>query len=656
MKKMFTVDDIAVACIAALGYGFGETISRLSGWPMAMCLVASMVLGITLEGIISKIAYSKAVQQKPMNRVLTYVAILLIFLIAEFIAISWMGVSMMEYVKEEMVYVVFLPVAGFFVNLLIRSYRIWMVRRRYGDGSAGFVFKLSEEEVTELNRQNEPVTGEYDTDCAVKTRTGIYVGKKQKKIISYLGIPYAKPPVGERRWKAPEPLPASEEVFEAMHFGASPIQVEHSGSFFRYHRQSEDCLSLNIYVADREEDEKRPVFVLFYHGDFSFGGSVDPLFHGSNFVKAHPDVVYVSFNYRVGIFGFIDFSEVPGGEAYPDAVNLGLLDQIAALQWIRENIAAFGGDPDQVTVAGFESGATSISLLAASEKAKGLFRRAFVFFGSPEIAYDTPEPSRALAQALLRETRTSTMEELMRLDTESLKDAAQMLWQYMCAPTSDGSWIPVDVYRAYQESAAAGIEFIIGIPSNQRKVFRAFVGEENYEEYLSMEIEYLFDFLGEAAANEVTKYLNEQTASVGVVEAKGKLVEQWGMLGVYRSAVKLAAGGNKVHLMYWDEKPLIENLGSGLVEVEGTLLENSDAAQMYGSVLNRDLSKTLQVLLMKFIKGETLKLYQNEVKGVNAFTWSSFPRALVVADGKLQCRKIEGRLTEVKALLDFAIR
>ena len=87
-----------------------------------------------------------------------------------------------------------------------------------------------------------------------------------------------------------------------------------------------------------------PVIVLFYHGDFAYGGSADPLMDGSNLIRSCPDVVGVSFNFRLGLFGFIDFSEIPGGEAYPDALNLGLLDQIAALRWIRENIAAFGGD------------------------------------------------------------------------------------------------------------------------------------------------------------------------------------------------------------------------------------------------------------------------------------------------------------------------
>lgn len=124
------------------------------------------------------------------------------------------------------------------------------------------------------------------------------------------------------------------------------------------------------------------------------------LLYGDEFIEEHPDIIFVSFNYRLGIFGFIDFSEIPGGEAYPDALNLGLLDQIAALEWIKENIAAFGGDPDRITVMGFESGASSICLLAASDRAKGLFRKAFAFYGSPDMAYNTPDVSRALARDL----------------------------------------------------------------------------------------------------------------------------------------------------------------------------------------------------------------------------------------------------------------
>jgi Carboxylesterase type B len=260
-----------------------------------------------------------------------------------------MGASLLEYLQENFLYVVVLPILGFIVNLCIRGFRVNKIRKVYGDGSEGYVFNLKDKDIEETNRQNQSISGSYKTELAVKTRTGIYVGEKYKKTVYYLGIPYAKPPVGELRWKAPEPLPASDSVYEAKNFGPSAIQVDHRGSILKNHRQSEDCLYLNVCTGNKKSETKRPVIVLFHHGDFTFGGSADPLMYGSSYVDKHPDTVFVSFNYRLGIFGFIDFSEVPGGEACPDALNLGLLDQIAALRWVKENIAAFGGDPEKIT-------------------------------------------------------------------------------------------------------------------------------------------------------------------------------------------------------------------------------------------------------------------------------------------------------------------
>ena len=607
MKKLFTIDDFMVAFISALGYGFGETIAKLSGWSELVCVAASFALGIVMEEIISRIVFSKAVQKNLTNRIITYVAIVLVFLAAHYVSMRWMGVSMLDYLKDEFMYVVGLPVLGFGVNLLIRRYRILKIRKLYGDGSKGYVFDLDKEDIEEINKQNEPVLGEYDADLAVKTRTGVYVGEEKQKTICFLGIPYAKPPVGELRWKAPEPLPASEAVFEAKNFGASAIQVEHSGSIIKYHRQSEDCLTLNIHVGEEKTETGKPVLVLFHHGDFTCGSSADPLLYGNDFVSAHPDIVFVSFNYRLGIFGFIDFSEVPGGETRPDTLNLGLLDQIAALKWIKENIASFGGDPDRITVLGFESGATSILLLAASGQAKGLFRKAFIFNGSPAFAYDTPDASRTLAKDLLKETKSSTMEELLQLETEVLKDAAQRLWQHMCAPTCDGKLTPVDVYRACRDGAVSGIEFIIGFSGNEMQTFRAFVGDQKYENFISAALTDMKNSVDVSAAGAVQEYIEAQTISSGEPEAKTKIVEQWLARCIYRSAVKLEEGGNQVRLMYWDEEPLIENLGSGTVDAAASLLGN----------------------------GEALQLYPNEIKGVDAFDWEAFPRMLVIANGKI---------------------
>ena len=108
--------------------------------------------------------------------------------------------------------------------------------------------------------------------------------------------------------------------------------------------------------------------------------------------------------------------------------------------------------------------------------------------------------------------------------------------------------------------------------------------------------------------------------------------------------------------MYWDEKPLIENLGSGTVDALASLLGNSEASQLYGNVMNADLSETLQSLLEKFINGKALQLYPNEIKGVNAFNWEAFPKALIVADNKFTCGVIDDKLTDIKGFLDFIVK
>lgn len=223
MKKLFTIDAFAVAFVSALGYGFGDVFSRLLGWPEFLCILASIALGVGTEEVINRIAFRKEVQKNPAIRAILYSGIVLCFLIVHWMTVTQMGVSMMDYLLEQFAWVIGLPLLGFAVNLLIRGLRIRKIRSRYGDGDKGFVFDVKKEDIEETNQQNQPVSEACDSEYAVKTNTGIYVGEKNKKNIVYLGIPYAKPPVGKLRWKVPEPLPASDAVYEAKHFGASSL-------------------------------------------------------------------------------------------------------------------------------------------------------------------------------------------------------------------------------------------------------------------------------------------------------------------------------------------------------------------------------------------------------------------------------------------------
>ncbi len=656
MKKLFTIDDFIVGIMSAIGYGLSFEIPKILGWEMWQCVILCIIVGGAVDAFAKKIIFNEVVQNNRDTKNLIFFAFIVLFIVGQYVALKLTGLSMHNYLLEQYQYIILPAILGFAFSMILRWYRVRKIRQRYGDGSQGFLYDelTTPENLAEFNKQNQPVKGDYDTALAVKTKTGIFVGEKEKDVIVFSGIPYAKPPVENLRWQAPEPLEESTAVFEAKYFGASAIQVEHEGSILKHHRQSEDCLTLNIAVSGKKSDKKKPVLVLFHHGDFSYGGSADPLMYGYKFTDKYSEFIGVSFNYRLGIFGFIDFSEIPGGENYPDALNLGLLDQIAALKWIKENISAFGGDPENITVMGFEAGAISISLLAACEQAKGLFQKAFIFFGTPEGSHDSPKSARNLAKELLKETSSKTMEDLQKLSTEELKAAAQKLWINTVAPTRDGKLIPADVINAFKKGAAGDVEFIIGIPNNEGQIYKSFIGQQNYENYIAKEVAEILSMLDAENVQAVKNYIDNLTKkNIPEFDAKSKFFEQWSALSTYLCAMQLSAAGNNVHLIYWNVKPLIENLGSGTVDVVSTLFGNRETLQLYGNVLDATISEILQTFLQKFISGEELKIYNNEIKGVAAMDWKKFPDALIVSNKEFRYEQIEDKLTEIDSLLEL---
>jgi para-nitrobenzyl esterase len=223
----------------------------------------------------------------------------------------------------------------------------------------------------------------------VRTRSGSVAGTagKRPSVRAYLGIPYAAPPVGDLRWRAPQPAPAWKGTRAANHFSPSCIQGPNTpfgpwtSEFLLLGPTSEDCLYVNVWTA-AAQNARRPVLVYIYGGGFSSGSGDVPVYDGSNL--AEKGLVVVNMNYRVGSLGFLAHPELTK-EAGASG-NYGLLDQVAALQWVRDNIAAFGGDPSRVMIAGQSAGAMSVYLLTASPLAKGLFQRAAIESGPGGLA------------------------------------------------------------------------------------------------------------------------------------------------------------------------------------------------------------------------------------------------------------------------------
>ena len=261
----------------------------------------------------------------------------------------------------------------------------------------------------------------------VKTASGVVEGKADGAVHAFLGIPYAAPPVGELRWKPPVAAATWTGVRKATEFGAHCMQGKVFGDMnFRDSGGSEDCLTLNVWVPAKPSAAKLPVMVWIYGGGFVAGTTSEPRQDGTNL--AQQGVIIVSMNYRLGVFGFFVHPELAKESGKNAAGNYGLLDQLAALKWVHENIAAFGGDPGNVTIFGESAGSFSVSAQMASPLAKGLFQKAFgesgAAFYSGGLSFE-PRSAREEkdVKAVRGELGVSTLAELRALPAQKLLDA-----------------------------------------------------------------------------------------------------------------------------------------------------------------------------------------------------------------------------------------
>lgn len=259
----------------------------------------------------------------------------------------------------------------------------------------------------------------------VKTADGILEGIDESGVKVFKGIPYAAPPVGNLRWKAPQPMPDWEGVRPATDFGPNPMQQAIFGDMnFGTKKMSEDCLYLNVWTPAHTMKEGLPVLIYFNGGGLTAGSGSEPRYAGES--MARHGIISITANFRQGIFGFFAHPELSQETAYKGSGNYGFLDQLAAIEWVKENISAFGGDPGRITIVGESAGAMSVSALMASPLAKGKFARAMGSSGSVLNFYNiaTLAEAEAMGVAKAKKMGCKTLKELRALPAEELLERA----------------------------------------------------------------------------------------------------------------------------------------------------------------------------------------------------------------------------------------
>ncbi len=298
----------------------------------------------------------------------------------------------------------------------------------------------------------------------VKVEQGALQGAagRNPEVRVYKGVPYATPPVGDLRWKAPKAPPSWTGVKDATKFSASCVQADYPKTSLYYREtepQSEDCLYLNIWTAAKSAKERRPVMVWIHGGGLTRGSGSVATYDGENLAKQ--GVVLVTINYRLNVFGFFGHADLTKESDRNSTGNYGLLDQAAALEWVQRNIEKFGGDPKRVTIFGESAGSTSVSTLMASPLAKGLFQRAI---GQSGASVRPMAKREDLEKEGARYGQGRSLADLRKIDSRELLKSAE---GFAFRPVADGWFLPVDVATALGTGKHNDVPLLAGFNADE---------------------------------------------------------------------------------------------------------------------------------------------------------------------------------------------
>ncbi len=313
--------------------------------------------------------------------------------------------------------------------------------------------------------------GNSGNPLQVSTLNGVVEGLELKGgIRAYLGVPFAEPPVGDLRWVAPQPKKNWDGVLSTKEFGPDPMQLPIFGDMaFRGKGISEDCLYLNIWTSAKSDKDGLPVLIYFNGGGLMAGSGSEPRYDGAQI--AREGVIGVTANYREGVFGYFAHPELSAEADYKGSGNYGFLDQVQAIKWVRDNIRAFGGDPERITIVGESAGSFSVSLLMVSPLSKNDFAGAMLSSGAEVMPYNAVSLKEAEAEGLkmLQDKGLANLKEARNVSADSLQ---KLFFPSMKSVVLDGYFMvesPDSVFARGGQSQVpllAGWNSLEGVPSD----------------------------------------------------------------------------------------------------------------------------------------------------------------------------------------------
>lgn len=304
--------------------------------------------------------------------------------------------------------------------------------------------------------------GHKALDLQVQTQQGILEGIEDSTSIKmYLGVPFAAAPVGDLRWRAPQPAESWEGVREAKTFGDDPMQKNVFGDMnFRGPKRSEDCLYLNIWTPAKYADEGLPVLIYFNGGGLVAGSGSEPRYDGA--ALARKGVIAITANYREGVFGFMAHPELTAETDYHGCGNYGFMDQAAAIQWVKDNIKAFGGDPNRINIVGESAGSFSVSVLMCSPMSRGNIAGAMLSSGAYALTRSaiSLEDAEQKGAALMEAAGIASLADARALSADELQD--RLPGMNMGGLVIDGHFFTEDVTATFAKGEQAQVPLLAG--------------------------------------------------------------------------------------------------------------------------------------------------------------------------------------------------